>query len=100
MGQRLTRDKEFELKRITKTDAFRLFVGSQRERILDTDFYEYLGVTVRTPRNDFLGRLKTVEEAVVAAPSTKVSSSRSFHQLHRFVITKFSNHIKTVREGK
>ncbi len=48
---RLTRDKEIELQRIYRTEAFRLFVEGKIEDILDTDFYAYLGVTVRTGEN-------------------------------------------------
>src|SRR5438128_5296902 len=66
-GERLSRDKEAEIQRICETEAFRFFFSNKGDSILDTDFYAYLGVTVRTPRNDFLGRLKTVEEAVNAA---------------------------------
>jgi hypothetical protein len=61
---RLSRNNETQLKRICETDAFRLFSLGQKEKILDTDFYTYLGVTVRTERHEFLGRLKTVEDAV------------------------------------
>src|SRR5438128_58107 len=57
---RLSRDKETELKRAAESDAFRLFATGQKEKILDTDFYAYLAATVRTDRNEFLGRLKTV----------------------------------------
>lgn len=48
---RLSRDKEAELKRIAETDAFGLFAAGQREKILDTDFYSYLAETVRTERH-------------------------------------------------
>jgi hypothetical protein len=61
---RLSRDKEMQLKRILSIDAFQLFAEGQKERILDTDFYTYLGVTVRTEKHDFQGQLKTVADAV------------------------------------
>src|SRR2546428_3701136 len=63
-SERLTRDKEAELNRIYKTDAFSLFSQGRAVDILDTDFYGYLGVSVRTGRNEFLGRLRVVQEAV------------------------------------
>ena len=63
-GDRLSRDNEAQLKRICGTDAFNLYAQGQKERILDTDFYTYLGVTVRTEKHEFLGRLQTVSDAV------------------------------------
>ncbi len=100
-AERLTRDKEVELHRIFQTEAFQLFSTSQGEQILDTDFYAYLGVTVRTPRNDFLGRLNTVEEAVkTAATISKDPKSKHALELHQFVTRKFSDLIEQVRRGK
>ena len=64
---RLSRDKETQLKRICETDAFRLFSQGQKERILDTDFYTYLGATVRTGRHEFEGCLQAVADAVADA---------------------------------
>jgi len=100
-GQRLSRDKEAEIQRIFQTEAFRLFFDNQGDSILDTDFYAYLGVTVRTPRNDFLGRLKTVEEAVnTASILSKDPTSRKVIELHNFVVGRFSNLIEEVRKRK
>src|SRR5437867_2414376 len=45
---RLTKSEESEINRITNSAAFRLFQEGQTDSILDTDFYEYLGITVRT----------------------------------------------------
>ncbi len=64
---RLSRDKEAELKRILETDSYRLFVTGQREKILDTDFYSYLAATVRTERREFLGRLPAAERKMARA---------------------------------
>ena len=48
LRDRLSRDKETELKRVLDTDAFALYAAGQKENILDTDFYAFLGVTIRT----------------------------------------------------
>jgi hypothetical protein len=66
-SDRLSRDKETQMKRVLSTDAFRLFAEGKKECILDTDFYAYLGVTVRTEKHDFQGQLKTVADAVADA---------------------------------
>lgn len=100
-GLRMRRDREVELHRIYQTEAFRLFAEDKGEKILDTDFYAYLGVTVRTERNEFLGRLSTVQEAVdsaakiVADPAAKKAS-----ELHKYLLSKFSDIISKARVGK
>jgi hypothetical protein len=66
-ARRLTRDQETELTRMLNSAAFKLFAQGKRKSILDTDFYGFVGCTVRTPRNDFLGRLEATHQAVVAA---------------------------------
>jgi len=50
--------------------AFKLYSDGSGERILDTDFYAFLGCTVRTPANDFFGRLNVTDEAVKTARRT------------------------------
>jgi len=97
---RLSRDKEVELKRICETDAFRLFATGQREKILDTDFYAYLGATVRTERHEFLGRLKTVTDAI--ADSARISQNPKYQiavELHQFVYNRFAEIIQR-KQGK
>ena len=66
-GDRLTRDVKSELERMLRSDAFVFYSGGKSDKILDTDFYAFLGCTVRTPRNDFLGRLSSVESALKEA---------------------------------
>ncbi|WP_093515559.1 hypothetical protein [Stigmatella erecta] len=70
-GNRMTRDVQVEVERMLASAAFKLYVNGQRERVLDTDFYAFLGCTVRTPRNDFLGRLTATADAVSAAKKLK-----------------------------
>ena len=66
-SMRLSRNIELELERIQQTEAFALFNAGDADQILDTDFFTYLGATVRTKKQEFLGKLATVEEAVAAA---------------------------------
>jgi hypothetical protein len=100
-AERLDRAVEAELKRIVETDAFKLYVSGQAERILDTDFYGYLGTTVRTPRNDFLQQLTVVGEAVDRG-SILVKDPRypKANDLHDFLIIKFNEIIKRKRGEK
>lgn len=92
---RLTKPEENEIVRITKSQAFQLFLEDQKSRILDTDFYDYLGVSVRTPKGDFLGRLATVAQAVAAHGSKRNDKlSEMLAQLHEWITVHFNEEIQ------
>ena len=87
---RLTKQEENEIKRISRSPAFELFQTGEAARILDTDFYDYLGASVRTPKGDFLGRLAIVQEAVDAHRSKindRLSEKLSAHYTNGWSIT-------------
>ena len=91
---RLTKPEENEIARIVGSQAFQLFQENRLNSILDTDFYEYLGVSVRTPKGDFLGRLSNVESAVAAHRSKRGDEvSGILGHLHDFLINKFKGEI-------
>ena len=97
----MSRDKEAELHRIFQTEALQLFLGGKGDKILDTDFYSYLGVTVRTERNEFLGRLSTVEDAVTSAAAISDDPrAKSALELHRFLVNRFNEVIHRMRTSK
>ena len=88
--KRLTKSEEGEINRIVNSAAFQLFQDGRRDSILDTDFYEYLGVTVRTSDGDFWGRMRNVEQAVKAHKNKRRDAlSSALDQLHRFLVSKF-----------
>lgn len=92
---RLTKPEENEIVRITKSQAFQLFLADQKSRILDTDFYDYLGVSVRTPKGDFLGRLATVAQSVAAHGSKRNDKlSEMLAQLHEWITIHFNEEIQ------
>jgi hypothetical protein len=92
---RLTKQEEKETKRITKSPAFELFQSGHAAKILDTDFYDYLGASVRTPKGDFLGRLAIVQEAV-DAHREKINDrlSEVLSALHQWMIDHFQYEIE------
>ncbi|MDR7549479.1 MAG: hypothetical protein QN131_05995 [Armatimonadota bacterium] len=97
-GERLDRESTAELQRIIESEAFRLFKEEKRDQILDTDFYAYLQTTVRTPRNEFLGRLRTVEDAVnKASVIDEDPQYRMVRELHQFMMEKFRDIIERKR---
>lgn len=91
---RLTKQEETEIKRVLNSAAFRLFQEDRKESILDTDFYEYLGITVRTSRADCHGRLNNVEHAVAAQATKRADRlSPALRSLHEFLVSKFKSDI-------
>jgi hypothetical protein len=95
LRDRLTKQEENEIKRITKSPAFDLFQRGEVAKLLDTDFYDYLGASVRTPKGDFLGRLAIVEEAV-GAHQKKINDrlSETLTALHMWMVDHFQHEIE------
>lgn len=89
--ERVSRDIEKEVARITKTTGFGLYVTDESDSIVDTDFYDYLGVTVRTSRNDFLGRLNTLDDLVKNTRSNKDKVYGKLADYHGFITDKFAD---------
>jgi hypothetical protein len=91
---RLTKQEENEIHRVLNSAAFRLFQEGRKESILDTDFYEYLGITVRTSRANCYGRLNNVEHAITAHAKKRADNlSPALQSLHEFLISKFKGEI-------
>ncbi len=91
---RLTKPEEGEIARILTSQALQLFQSNKRDAILDTDFYEYLGVSVRTPKADFMGRLNNVRCAIAAHREKRGDMlSSALCQLHEFLLGKFKAEI-------
>jgi hypothetical protein len=92
---RLTKLEENEMSRIVGSAAFKLFQEGRSEAILDTDFYEYLGVTVRTSRANCLGRLSNVEHAITAHEKKRADGlSPVVRALHEFLLSMFKAEIE------
>jgi hypothetical protein len=95
-AERLTRPVEAELDRMLKSEAFRFFAASETERILDTDFYAFLGCTVRTAKNDFIGRLRTASDAVATAKKLgkpNPATAKTLEKLIKFLKERFKREI-------
>jgi hypothetical protein len=99
--ERLTRPTEAEIERMVETPAFKLYTEGRENSILDTDFYAFLGCTVRTDRYGFLGRLNTVRDAIAIANKLKQpnpETARLLKALLAFLSTRFVD-ILTRKEG-
>ncbi len=96
--ERVTRDIEKEVARVSKTSGFALFVKGEQENIVDTDFFEYIGATVRTSRNDFIGRLNTVTDVVKVTKDNKNPVYAKLADYHKFMVAKFDDVIQYKKE--
>jgi hypothetical protein len=93
-AEKLSRFANKEIERIRRTEGFKLFVESKTEKLTDTDFYTYLGTTPRTLKNDFLGRLNTMNEAIreLGERENKSNFDLKLIDYHKFLLEeKFKN---------
>ena len=63
-GNRLSRSVETEISRVKGLEGFSLFLQGKKDKLSDNDFYNYLGVTVRTQKNAFIGRMETMNAVI------------------------------------
>ena len=92
-SQKLSRDIVSELDRIKNTDAFQLFTTDKKDRIVDTDFFAYLGTTVRTERTDFIARITTLKGVVETIKTN--DAYKLIVDLHNYLFERFKDIIKT-----
>jgi len=107
---RLERGAQIELERIKHLEGFKLFVADKKDEIIDSDLFEYLAVSVRSTKNDFIGRLEAMNSAIAAAVDSGLKDpvlvvSHQFHDflVHRFaavIASKSGQQTKTVMETK
>lgn len=98
--KKFTADQQKELDRLKSSTAVELFMNNKKEEILDIDFYSYLGVTVRTNKYDFLGRLTTVEEAINATKEKSDELYNKLRECHEYLMQRFKDNIDFVKNSK
>lgn len=91
--QKLSRDIMNEVERIKNTEAFQLFIIDKKDQIVDTDFFAYLGTTVKTERTDFKARIKTIKDVIEAIKAN--TEYKLIIDLHKYLFETFRDIIKT-----
>jgi hypothetical protein len=89
---RLSRSSSTEVSRIKGLEGFGLFIEGNGNNLSENDFYNYLGVTVRTPKNAFIGRLETMN--VIVAELEKQDNKSLYENIckyHEFLLKKYNN---------
>lgn len=93
---RLPRYVDREISRVKNLEGFLLFLSGKKENILDTDFYNYLGVTARTEKANFLGRLGVLRESMEEI-GNHIKTEPLYEKIlayHEYLINKFGNIIE------
>ncbi|QQG51084.1 MAG: hypothetical protein HZB75_01055 [Candidatus Saccharibacteria bacterium] len=98
--ERFSRDIEKEVSRAVKTQGFALFVDGEADKIIDTDYFNYLGTTVRTPRNEFIGRMKTMKDVIAVVVDIDNPKYMKLAEYHSFLEKKFSDLVALKTEIK
>lgn len=99
-GDRLSRSAESEVSRAKSLEGFALFSEGKKDKLSDSDFYGYLGVTVRTPKNTFLGRLETMNAAVdELRKNEKKESYKTLIEYHDFLLGKHADSIEFFKKS-
>jgi hypothetical protein len=84
---------EKEINRIKKLRSFTLFLNKDFQNILDTDFFDYLGISVRSERMDFKARLNFIKEVNKVISNEGVEPYLSINKFHYFMVDKFKDDI-------
>lgn len=89
----LDRYIEKEILRITSLNAFKNFVIGKLDDIFDTDFFDYLGISVRASRMDFKGRLAYINDIIGFLKKQDIKKYELIINFHSFMIKKFDKEI-------
>jgi hypothetical protein len=94
-----SRDIKPAIERVLGSEAYSLFTSNQTNRILDTDFLQYLGTSVHTGRNEFKNRLVTLEDIINTATSHYPEEiCANLLKYHKFMIEKFKKLINDMTD--
>jgi len=87
--KRLGRDEQAEIEKLFQSDAFKLYESGEKDKILDSDIYAFFGVTVRTGKNEFTGRISVVESAIENACRVFPTDTRIkiLRDLNKYLLT-------------
>lgn len=89
-GNKFDRYIEKEIYRIQKLNSYNKYLRNDKE-IFDTDFFDYLGVSVKSDRNEFKSRLRTVADVAKSLKSESNQALKNVTEFHQFMIAKFKD---------
>jgi hypothetical protein len=101
-GDRMDRVLGNEINKMLNSEAYRFFLNEQPAKILDTDFYTFLGCTVRSHPNDVLGRVNLTDEALKEAKRLAYPDKENaaiLNNVWKFLKTQFQKEIERVKKA-
>lgn len=88
---RLVSSNKNEINRIKKLQGYNLFMKNEKSKIIDTDFYNYIGVSVKTPKDQILGRIKALDDIYKDKINENNVEFIKLVKYHKFLLNKFSD---------
>lgn len=96
-----SRDIAKVIDRILMSEGLLLFRKGQKDKIVDTDLFYYLGVTVHTSKNEFLNRLDSISYAINSSGKFYSSETcKPLKEYHKFMKNKFKGLINNMSQKK
>ena len=92
--ERISAYTQNEINRISTLNGFNLFLRGELDKIFDNDFYNYLGVTVRSERSDFKGRIRALSDIVKELELLNIENDIKYKKIveyHKFLEEKFKD---------
>lgn len=80
-----------EIVRIEKLNSFNLFINKKYDKILDIDFFDFLGSSVKSERMNFKSRLGMINEILKALKGQKEEKLKMMSYFIKFMKTKFKD---------
>jgi hypothetical protein len=96
---RTRRATTMELRRLAGTEAARRFAEDRMDSVLDTDFHEFFGTSVRTDDRDFLGRLNQVKEWIGLGVQDGLPEATALDRVRKALLEKFDRELVRPRGG-
>jgi hypothetical protein len=96
---RARRATTMELRRLAGTEAARRFAENKMDSVLDTDFHEFFGTSVRTDDREFLGRLNQVKEWIGLGMQDGLPEAKALDKVRNALLEKFDQELVRPRGG-
>lgn len=93
-ARRLTKDEQKTLERVKSSMALELYLQKKSEEILDVDFYNFLGTSVRTKKYDFISKLNEISDLIDILNYNKEPLGKILNELNKFLKKKFEKNIE------
>ncbi len=85
---------EKEIRRIKNLNSLNLYAKDYYDKIFDTDFFDFLGISVKSDKVEFRSRLKIMSDVAKVLKNEKEEEARVLYKFHTFMLDKFRDIIK------